>query len=68
MKRYFSKIVMLYILVLFVSVQPLFAQNLKNLTGREILKRMEANQAEKSSLSEGSFIITDRFGERKKNI
>jgi len=68
MKRYFGKIVMLYILVLFVSAQPLFAQNLKNLTGVEIIKRMEANQAEKSSVSEGSFIITDRFGERKKTF
>jgi len=68
MKRYFSKIYVLNILLLLALIQPLSAQNLKSLTGREIIERMEANQVQKSSVSEGAFIITDRFGMRKKTF
>ena len=39
---------------------------LSALTGEEIIQRMESNQVHKTSQSEGSMVITDRFGTRTK--
>ncbi len=42
---------------------PLFAQN-SGLTAAQIIDRMEANQTQQTSISQGRMIISDRFGER----
>ena len=62
-----KKILILATLLAFLSVGilPLFSEAL---SGREILRRMQRNEIYKSMRSEGSWIIKDRFGTRKKTF
>ncbi|NOY09035.1 MAG: outer membrane lipoprotein-sorting protein [Spirochaetes bacterium] len=65
MNKYVIRNVLLLLFLPLIPVQHVFA---RNLTGEEIIKKMEANQVQKSARLEGVFIITDKFGERKKTF